>query len=171
MARLVLAATLSTSYGIYGPVFELCESKPKEPGSEEYLNSEKYELKHWDIMSQNSLKDFIATVNNIRHQNIALQSNEKLEFHTVDNDQIICYSKCTKDFSNIILTIVNLDYNYAQSGWTELSLSSLKIPEHHDFKVYDLLNNKQYTWNGPRNYIELKPNACPAHIFRINSNS
>src|SRR4029077_10833198 len=93
MIRFILAATLGASYGIYGPAFELCENTPYQPGSEEYLNSEKYELKHRDLDASWSLKDLIARINRIRKQNPALQSNRSLRFHNTDNASLICYSK------------------------------------------------------------------------------
>ncbi len=167
MTRLVLAATLAASYGIYGPAFELCEASPRELGSEEYLDSEKYEIKHWDIDRADSLRDFIARVNQIRRDNRALHSNLSLDFHTVDNEQIICYSKKTEDLSNVIVVVVNLDPHYTQSGWVDLPLSMLGIPEQQAFQVHDLLSDARYLWHGPRNYVELNPHVCPAHIFRI----
>jgi len=167
MTRLVLAATLGANYGIYGPAFELCENRRKDTISEEYLNSEKYELKHWDIESPNSLKDFIAWVNGIRRENPALRSDLSLRFHSVDNDQLICYSKCTKDLSNVILVVVNLDYRYKQSGWVELSLEELGLDYGQSYEVHDLLVNATYQWQDSRNYVELDPQKIPAHIFRI----
>src|SRR5207302_11108360 len=116
MARLVLAATLGANYGIYGPAYELCENIPREAGSEEYLNSEKYEIKRRDMYDPASLRPLISRVNAIRKENPALQSNRRLEFHRVDNDQIIGYSKRTEDNENVIVTIVNLDYRWTQSG-------------------------------------------------------
>ena len=97
MVRLLLAATLGANYGIYGPAFELAENTPREPGSEEYLNSEKYELKQWDIHSGSSLRDFIARVNRIRRENSALQNDRSLRFHETDNPNLICYSKTAED--------------------------------------------------------------------------
>ena len=171
MIRLVLAATLGTSYGIYGPAFELCENQPREPGSEEYLNSEKYEIKQWDITRPDSLKDFIARVNQIRRENQALHDNLNLRFHNVDNEQIICYGKSTEDLSSIILTVVNLDYRNTQSGWVELPLDTLGLDAQKDYQVQDLLNDAHYVWHGPRNYVELNPQIRPAHIFRIHRNT
>jgi len=171
MTRLVLAATLAASYGIYGPAFELCEARPRELGSEEYLDSEKYEIKQWDIDRADSLRDFIARVNQIRHDNPALHSNLSLDFHTVDNEQIICYSKKTEDLSNVIVVVVNLDPHYTQSGWVDLPLSMLEIPEQQAFQVHDLLSDARYLWHGPRNYVELNPHVCPAHILRIRRRS
>jgi len=167
MTRLVLAATLAASYGIYGPAFELCEARPRELGSEEYLDSEKYEIKHWNIDRPDSLRDFIARVNQIRRDNPALHRNLSLDFHTVDNEQLICYSKKTEDLSNVIVVVVNLDPHYTQSGWVDLPLSMLGIPEQQAFQVHDLLSDARYLWHGPRNYVELNPHVCPAHILRM----
>ncbi|MFC1905785.1 alpha-1,4-glucan--maltose-1-phosphate maltosyltransferase [Chloroflexota bacterium] len=167
MARLVLAATLGASYGIYGPAYELCENRPREQGSEEYLDSEKYEIKHWDIDRPDSLKDLIALVNNIRKQNTALQSNANLRFHTVDNDQLICFSKHTDNVSNAIVTIVNLDPYHTHSGWVELDTESLGIDLQQPYQMHDLLSDARYSWQGRRNYVELNPYVCPAHIFRL----
>jgi len=169
MVRLVLAATLGANYGLYGPAFELCENHPRETGSEEYLNSEKYELKHWDIDSPDSLKDFIARVNHIRRGNPALHSDWSLRFHSVDNDQLICYSKQTEDLSNVILVVVNLDHRWTQSGWVELPLEVLGLDAHQPYQVHDLLSDARYLWQGPRNYVELNPHTCPAHIFQVHS--
>jgi starch synthase (maltosyl-transferring) len=167
MTRLVLAATLGTSYGIYGPAFELCANRPREPGSEEYLDSEKYEIKHWDISRPDSLKDFIARVNRIRRENSALRGNSALQFHSVDNEQLICYSKHSGDFSSMILVVVNLDPRYTQSGWVELALEALQLNPQEPYQVHDLLSEARYLWHGPRNYVELNPHICPAHIFGI----
>lgn len=165
--RLVLAATLGASYGIYGPAFELCENKRRDTVSEEYLNSEKYEIKHWNIDSPNSIKDFIAVINRIRKENIALQDNAGLTFHETDNKQIICYSKAGLTGKNMILVIVNLDSQHRQSGWTELSLAALGLKETESFQVNDLLNGVTYRWQGKRNYVELDPQNTTAHIFSV----
>jgi starch synthase (maltosyl-transferring) len=167
MARLVLAATLGASYGIYGPAFELFESRPREPGSEEYLDSEKYEIKHWDINRADSLADFIARVNRIRQENAALHDNASLRFHEIDNDRLICYTKNTGDFSNIVLIIVNLDPAHTHSGWLELPVDILGLDEKQPFQVHDLLSGARYLWYGSRNYVELNPLIVPAHIFQI----
>ena len=167
MTRLVLAATLGANYGIYGPAFELCENHRKDKQSEEYLDSEKYELKQWDIKSSSSLKDFIARVNRIRRENPALHRDLSLCFHSIDNDQLICYSKRTDDLSNVIVVVVNLDYRYEQSGWVDLSLEELGLDYDKPYKIYDLLADATYQWQGSRNYVELDPQKIPAHIFRI----
>jgi starch synthase (maltosyl-transferring) len=166
MTRLVLAATLGANYGIYGPTFELCENRRKDKESEEYLNSEKYEIKRWDIKSPDSLKDFITRVNGIRRENPALQSDLSLRFHPVDNEQLLCYSKRAEDFSNLILVVVNLDYQYKQSGWVDLALEELGLKSGRPYEVHDLLTDATYQWRGTRNYVELDPQKIPAHIFR-----
>jgi len=167
MVRLALAATLSANYGIYGPAFELCENRPKEFGSEEYLDSEKYEIRNWDIESPDSLKDLIGRVNRIRRENPALQSDWSLRFHPVDNEQIICYSKNTEDFSNIVLVIVNLDPHHTHSGWLELPISDWGLEPIRPYQVHDLLSDARYLWHGSRNYVEINPQVVPAHIFRL----
>jgi starch synthase (maltosyl-transferring) len=167
MARLVLAATLGASYGIYGPAFELCENHSREPGSEEYINSEKYEIKNWDIDRPDSLKDFIARVNRIRQENPALHSDWSLRFHDVDNEQLICYSKRTDDLSNVVLVVVNLDPHHTQSGWVDFPLEELGIDIQKPYQMHDLLSDARYLWQGSRNYVELNPQIVPAHIFRI----
>ncbi|MDH5695217.1 MAG: alpha-1,4-glucan--maltose-1-phosphate maltosyltransferase [Dehalococcoidia bacterium] len=167
MTRLVLAATLSASYGIYGSAFELCENRPREPGSEEYLDSEKYQIRYWDIEKPDGLKDFIARVNQIRKENPALHSNLSLAFHAVDNEQLICYSKHTEDFSNIIVVVVNLDPRHVQSGWVELPIEQFGLDPDQPYQVHDLLSDGRYLWQGQHNYVELNPHIVPAHIFSI----
>jgi len=166
MARLVLAATLGANYGMYGPPYELGENVPREPGSEEYLNSEKYEIKHWNLDDGSSLRGFIKRVNAIRKENPALHSNDSLRFHPIDNDQIICYSKRTSDKRNVIVTIVNLDTMWKQSGFLELPVDELGIDIRHPFVMVDLLTGARYRWQGPRNYVELRPSEMPAHILK-----
>jgi starch synthase (maltosyl-transferring) len=167
IARLVLAATLSASYGIYGPPFELLEHVPREPGSEEYLNSEKYEVRHWDLGVKRSIKDVITKVNRARQQNPAFQTNSTLQFHDIDNDQLILYSKRDPVGENIVLCAVNLDPAGVQSGTTSLPTQAWGIAEDELFHVNDLLTGECYAWEGPRNFIRLDPNVMPAHIFRI----
>src|SRR5262249_35027608 len=140
---------------------------PREPGSEEYLDSEKYELKHWDIERPDNLKDFIAGINLIRRENPALQGDWSLRFHAVDNDQLICYSKRTDDLANVVLVVVNLDPHHTQSGWTALDLETLGLDRGQPYQVHDLLTGASYIWHGARNYVELDPHRIPAHIFRI----
>jgi starch synthase (maltosyl-transferring) len=166
MARLALAATLSANYGIYGPAFELMENTSREPGSEEYLNSEKYEIKHWDIDRPDSLKNLIGRINLIRRENTALQRNRNLWFNATNNEQLISYSKHTDDLSNIVLVVVNLDPHATQSGTVNVPLKAWGFDAEKPYQVHDLLSDKRYTWHGEWNYVELNPDICPAHIFR-----
>ncbi len=167
MARVVLAATLGANYGIYGPAFELCENRPREWGSEEYLDSEKYEIKNWDLSKPENMRDFITRVNRIRRENPALQSDWKPRFHNVDNEQLICYSKHTEDLSNIVLVVVNLDPHHTHAGWVELPLEKLGLDAQQPYQVHDLLGDARFLWHGARNYVELNPHIVPAHIFRV----
>jgi len=167
MARLILAATLGPSYGIYGPSYELCESRPIAPGREEYLDSEKYEIKSWDIDQPDSLRELIGRVNQIRHENPAFRANHNLHFHEVDNEQIIAYSKSSEDRSNEVLVVVNLDPHYKQSGFITLPLEDLGIDPRQPYQAHDLLTDARYLWHGTRNYVELNPQTVPAHIFVI----
>ena len=167
IVRLILAATLGANYGVYGPTFELCENKPLLEDSEEYLDSEKYQIRNWDLNQSHSLKDVIARVNRIRRENPALQSDGSLNFCQIENDQIIAYTKHSKDQRNIILTIVNLDPNRTQSGSVRLPLWELGIDGSHAYQVHDLLSDAKFLWNGEWNCVELNPQVMPAHIFKI----
>jgi starch synthase (maltosyl-transferring) len=167
MMRLVLAATLTADYGIYGPAYELLEHVPREPGSEEYLDSEKYQLRDWDLDRPDSLKDFITRVNEIRRENSALQRNDRLTFHDMDNEALLAYSKRSSGGANVILTLVNLDPHHRQSGWTDLDLGALGLEHEESFQVEDLLAGGRFGWHGSRNYVELDPHVSPAHVFRV----
>jgi len=167
MQRLVLAATLGASYGIYGPAFELQESQPLEEGSEEYLDSEKYEIRDWELEWSESLADFIGRVNRIRKDNPALQSDRSLRFHRIENDELIAYSKCTEDRSNVVLTVVNLNPRMTQEGWLELDLDALGVDPDQNFQVHDMLTDARHVWQGSRNFVRLDPSVVPAHMFRI----
>lgn len=167
MVRIILAGTLSANYGIYGPAFELQEHTPYAPGSEEYLHSEKFELKHWDIHRPDSLKNLITAVNDIRRKNPALQSNAGLRFHPVDNTALLCYSKQTEDRTNIIVVVANLDRQHVKSGWVDLPVETFGLNPDELFHVHDLLTGSRYAWRGPRQYVELGLSPFPAHIFHI----
>ncbi|MFO1361982.1 MAG: alpha-1,4-glucan--maltose-1-phosphate maltosyltransferase [Burkholderiales bacterium] len=167
IARLVLAATLAASYGIYGPAFELCEREAREPGSEEYRDSEKYQLRSWDLDRPDSLAALIARVNRARRENPALQRDGSLAFYPVDNESIICYGKTTPDGDNAIVTVVNLDPYHVQSGWVELDTAALGIDAHSPYQMHELLTGARYLWSGPRNFVRLDPQRSPAHVFRL----
>ncbi len=166
MMRLVLASTLSSNYGIYGPAFELCVDEAM-PDKEEYANSEKYEVKNWDWNRPGNLKDFIARVNRTRKGNPALQNTWNLKFCEADNDYLLFYGKWTEDLSNIILVVVNLDTLHTQSGWVKVPIWELGIDSNQSYVVHDLLSDEKYNWHGERNYVELNPHKIPAHILRV----
>lgn len=170
--RLVLAATLCSNYGIYGPAYELGENAPAKPApgkteSEEYLDSEKYEIRQRDRNAPGSLVPLITKLNQIRVANPALQRNESLRFHAIDNPELICYSKSAPEAGNTLLIIVNLDPVNTQSGWTDLDLDLLGLTPGESFLVDDILSGAQYSWQDRRNYVALRPGLLPAHVFRI----
>jgi starch synthase (maltosyl-transferring) len=171
MQRIILAATLSSSYGIYGPAYELSENAPAKPTdskseSEEYLDSEKYQIRQRDRNAPGSLVPLITALNKIRYENPALHSNDSLHFHNIDNPNLICYSKSTPGFENSILVVVNLDSFNEQTGWTDLDLERLGIAANQNFLVEDFLSGASYLWKD-RNYVALRPGVQPAHIFRV----
>ena len=180
MQRLILAATLTANYGIYGPAYELGENDamPPAPGkteSEEYFNSEKYEIRQRDRNQPHSLVALITNLNHIRRANPALQSNGSLVFHDVDNASIMAYSKSVNDpllltkvpGENTILVVINLDPVNEQAGWVDLDLKVLGIPYDQNFAVEDLLTGVRYMWHDRSNYVALRPDVQPAHVFRI----
>ena len=167
MIRVALAATLGANYGIYGPAFELGENRAARPGSEEYLDSEKYEVRNWDLDSSASLAELITKVNQIRRGNPALQADLNLNFHPVDNEQILAYSKSSDDLLNIIVAVVNLDPLRTQAGMVDLPLDLFHLDPRQPYQMHDLLTDAKYVWRGPRNYVELNPQRLPAHIFCI----
>jgi starch synthase (maltosyl-transferring) len=170
LIRHVLAATLGASYGIYGPAFELLDHRARSPGSEEYLDSEKYQLRNWNLDDPWSLRDFITRINRIRRDNPALQQDRGLRFHETDNPMMICYSKVTEELSNIVIVVVNLDPHHRQAGWVTLDLTALGLTPHQAFQVHDELSDGRYLWQGAANYVELLPDS-PAHVFRIRRKS
>jgi starch synthase (maltosyl-transferring) len=170
--RLVLAATLGASYGVYGPPFELMESRPREPGSEEYSDSEKYQLRTWDLQGRESLAELIGRVNRIRRDNPALQHDRGIHFHRVDSEALLCYSKVDPAGENAVLVVVNLDPGHRHGGWLDLDLEALGLdadghaPE-RAFQAHDLLTDSRFFWHGSRNYVGLDPQSTPAAIFRL----
>jgi starch synthase (maltosyl-transferring) len=164
--RLILAATLSSNCGIYGPAFELLENEAI-PGKEEYSNAEKYEIKRWDREKPGNLKDLVARVNQIRKENPVLQTTWNLHFYEVDNDTLLFYAKFSEDFSNLILVLVNLDPFHTQSGWVRVPIHELGIDARQPYLVHDLLSDDKFIWQGERNYVELDPQVLPASIFRL----
>jgi starch synthase (maltosyl-transferring) len=166
IVRLVLASTLSSNYGIYGPAYELLISEAA-PGKEEYLNSEKYEIKNWDLHRPGNIKEIISRINQIRKQNPALQTTWNLRFFEVDNDYLLSYGKITPDLSNFILVVANLDFFHTQSGWIRLPVEDLNLDSEQQYLVHDLLSGDKYFWQGSRNYVKLNPEFMPVHIFKV----
>ncbi|MGR4870187.1 alpha-1,4-glucan--maltose-1-phosphate maltosyltransferase [Variovorax sp. LARHSF232] len=166
-ARLILAATLAASYGIYGPAYELTEYRPRGPSSEEYLDSEKYQLRHWNWDPDAGLRPLITRVNEIRRTNPALQDNRSLKFLPIDNAHLIAYMKQSEDGSNVIVTVVNLDPWNAQAGWLALDPRDLGLPDDKPFQMHDLLTDQRFTWHGRRHYVLLEPHRMPAHVLAV----
>ena len=162
--RLILAATLAASYGIYSG-FELSENRAVKPGSEEYLDSEKYQFRQWNWDDPASLAGLITTLNAARHEYTALQSDWSLRFHATDNDHLIAYSK--RDGDTAIMTIVNLDYAGMQEGWVQLPLADWGIEPGTPLQMSDLLTGETYTWASEWNYVRLEPDTRPAHVLVV----
>jgi starch synthase (maltosyl-transferring) len=165
--RYLLAATLGATYGIYGPPFENFERTPIRPGAEEYLDSEKYQLRHWDWHKPNVFRELIALVNGIRKENPALQYDHRLRFYPTNNERIVCYGKTTPDYSNIIVTVVNVDPYYPQSGHITLPLNVFGLRPDDAYQVQDLLTGAHFLWHGESNFVSLDPRGVPAHILRL----
>jgi starch synthase (maltosyl-transferring) len=165
MIRVLMAATLSTLYGIYSG-YELCENDAL-PGREEYLDSEKYQFKKRDWNAPGNIKDWIARLNKIRKENRALQFYDNLRFYPAENDAILFYGKMTPARDNIILVVVNLDPFRKQHSYVDVPIDEFGHMESDLYQVHDLLSDAIYTWRGRRNYVELDPQIQPAHIFRV----
>ena len=195
--RFVLAATMSSNYGVYGPVLELGYATPREPGSEEYLDSEKYQVRRWNLDRPESLAPLFAHVNRIRRDNPALQETFNAAVHTCDNERLICFSKRASPdapadgapdaraangdasgatggdapWPNTVLVIVNLDPHHPQSGWTNLDLAALGLDAgaagENGFELFDMLTGETYRWYGPHNYVALDPRRGPAHLCTV----
>jgi len=165
ISRYVLAATLSPACGIYGPAYELMEDRPLREGSEEYRDSEKYQLRQWDLDRSESLAPLITQVNKARWDHPALQRNRGLVFHPTDNEMIVCYSKRAGE--DVVLVVVSLDPHHVQSGWVDLDLDALGVDPEQRFVVHDRLTDRRYQWDGQHNFIQLDPGGVPAHIFAI----
>jgi starch synthase (maltosyl-transferring) len=139
--------------------------EPREPGSEEYLDSEKYQIRAWDLGRTDSLAELIGRLNRARRDNPALQYDWNLTFHGVDNEAIICYSKRRGD--NVVLVLVSVDPYHVQSGWTDLDLAALGIEDDAPYQAHELLSGGRFLWRGARNFVQLDPQRVPAHVFRL----
>jgi starch synthase (maltosyl-transferring) len=164
--RLVLAALLSPSYGIYSG-YELCENTPLEPGSEEYLNSEKYDYRPRDWDRADSLAPYITRVNRIRHDHAAFRKLRNVWFHPTSNDQLLCFSKVGPDRTDPLLVIVNLDPHSPQEGVADLDLWQIGLEGIGPFEAHDLLTDTTYVWHGAQNYVRLDPQVEVAHVLKL----
>jgi starch synthase (maltosyl-transferring) len=175
LARVVMAATLNATYGIYGPVFELQQAAPVRHGSEEYLDSEKYQLRSWDLDEPGSLAPELRTINEIRRTHRALHHDRTLHFHTADNERFVVYSKTAPTWfvdsevlsDDPIVVVVNTDYWNAQETIIHLDLTELGLADAPAIEAHDLLNGGTYRWTGWHQYIRLDPWVTPAHIFSL----
>ncbi len=166
--RLLLAATLGAAYGIYSG-FEVCENRPVRAGSEEYLNSEKYEFRYWDWSAQGNLRPLISRINAIRREHPALLENVGLRFQQTDNDQLICYSRQSADGADAVLVVANLDPAFMQHGWIRVPLEELELPADRGYEAHDLLSGETYYWHGEWNYVRLDPQMHPGHILHFHA--
>jgi starch synthase (maltosyl-transferring) len=164
--RYAMAATLSSNFGVYGPSYEFYENTPIE-GKEEYWNSEKYEVRHYDWKRTNRMTDIMSILNRIRKENPALQSTWNIQFCTIENSQLLAYVKATDDLSNIILCVVNLDVNGKQSGFVQLPKDRLRLGDKINVKLHDLITDEHYTWTQEWNFVELNPFKMPFHLFKV----
>ena len=162
--RLVLAATMSSLYGFYSG-YELCENVPREPGSEEYLNSEKYEYKARDWGAPGNLVDYVTRINRIRRENRALHAYTNLRFYPADDPNIVFYGKMTPERDNLVFVAVNLDPFATHASSVDVPIAELGIGDAQSYRVHELIGDRWYDWRGARNYVELHPNVEPAQIF------
>jgi starch synthase (maltosyl-transferring) len=162
--RLVLAATLSSLYGIYSG-YELGENTPFAPGSEEYLNSEKYELKVRDWNAPGNLGGLITRINRIRREHRALQLYRNLRFHPSDDPNILWYSKMTPERDDVVFVAVNLDPFATHAGMVDVPIDELGLGPGQSYRMHELLSDVSYEWRGPRGFVELDPVRDLAQIF------
>ena len=164
--RLILAATMSSNYGIYGPVYEFGLHTPR-PGKEEYIDNEKYEIWHWDWDKYSRTKEIIIRLNRIRKQNPAFHSTWNLQLLETSNDQIICYAKADNRSKNRFIIAANLDIHHMQGAHIKVPLAELGLNPEQPYIIQDLLSGGRYRWTDEWNYVQLDPYEMPAHIFRI----
>ncbi len=164
--RYALAATLSSSVGIYGPAYEFIENTPIV-GREEYFNSEKFEVRHYDWKKTNRMTDIISMVNKTRNENEALQSTWNFQLCAIENPNLIAYLKATDDLTNIFLVIVTLDPNGNQSGYVELPKEKLKLGDKINLKLHDVITDERYMWTQEWNFVEINPHKMPFHLFKL----
>jgi len=165
LQKYFLAATLSSNTGIYGPIFEYMEGAAL-PGKEEYLNSEKFQIRHWDWTIENKLTTLIRKINTVRKEHKALQQTNGIKFLEVENEQLLAYYKYDQSRESEVIAVVNLDPYYAQNGWIQLPLADLGVSEGHQLRMHDLITGSSYLWDKEWSFVELHP-ALPFHLFKI----
>lgn len=164
--RYALAATLSGNIGIYGPVFEYMVTEAL-PGKEEYLDCEKYEIRHWDWTVENKLTHMISRLNHARHQHPALQQTNNIRFCHIENDMLLAFYKWSDSGNDRILGVISLDPHYSQQGMVQLPLHEMGIQQGQEMRMYDVVTESTYLWYDEWNFVELHP-ALPFHLFEIN---
>ena len=164
--RFLLAALLGANYGMYGPAFELFDHEPRDAGGEEYLNSEKYELKNWNWESGAGLRSVITQVNQLRRQHPALQHDAGLRFHPIDNDRLLAFSKHSPDGRDLLLAVVSLDPRETQTG--RFTIDQTKLPRSlpPEFEVNDLLSHEHFVCQTKETFVSLSPER-PGHLFQL----
>lgn len=166
ISRMILAATLSSNWGMYGPVYEFAINKPM-PNKEEYIDNEKYQVHQWDWNRHTRISETITRINLIRQENEALQYTNNIYFSQADNPQLFAFAKMSPSGNNIVLVVVNLDYRWKQAGWVRVPLTDLGLPADLSYRVNDLLSGHTYHWQNEWNYVELEPSSVPAHILQL----
>ena len=161
-----MAATLTSSYGMYGPAYEFYDNVPVT-GREEYLDSEKYEIKKHDWKRTNRMTDIVTIINKARKSHPALQSTWNIHFCNIGQPNLLAWLKVTDDLSDIVLVVVNLDPHHKHSGFVQIPKSELRLGEHINLKLHDLMTDEHYTWTQEWNYVELDPFKMPFHLFKV----
>ena len=165
--RAVLAATLSPSWGIYGPLYELLVDQPR-PGVEDYVDSEKYEVRHWDLDQPDSIAPLITRLNQIRRAHPALTDLASIRFHNTDNPALVCFTKTDPAGDGApVLVVVNVDPYSAHAGHVDIDLAAIGLPYGAPYDLVDELGGETHRWVGNHNYVELSPWGTVAHVFTV----
>ena len=165
--RVILAATLSSSYGIYGPAYELLDHRPLREGGEEYLDSEKYEIRTWNLDDPASLRPLLTRLNRIRRENRALQGNDGFHIHGSSNESVLCFSKSSEDGANTIVVVAGVDPANRHEAWIDLDRRALGIREDEPVQMHELLTGARFTWFGGRSAVTLEPGVIPAYVYQL----
>ncbi len=167
VVRLVLAATMTANYGVYGPAYQMLEHEPREPGSEEYRDAEKYQIRQRDLRGGDDLARLMTALNRIRRQHPALQQDRHAAVLETDNPQLFAFCKWSEDRASRIVVVVNLDFRWTQSGFVTVLPAQVDTAAHEPFEVEDLLSGERYRWHPGANYVRLSPEAMPVHVLRV----